>query len=283
MEKIKTVGKAISYVMVILILKLVFSMVLQVALTVYGAIVHRLSGEQLERFVGQVIYDGNVNLVFSLFVYFVLFALFFMYNRFFQKEKEYISGISIRNVTCLVIGGIALQVFIQPMMTWLGMLLPNTMENYMKMTELVSGAKCNSILLVLAVILIGPFVEEYVFRRTLYRTLRKAWGVPFSAVISATLFGIYHLDVIQIIYCTLVGIVMCLIYEKTQSFIATAFTHAVFNGATYILLFMAQKLSVEQQQMLEQMDVLIFGISLGIILLVLFLIRREKCEVNEVI
>lgn len=86
-------------------------------------------------------------------------------------------------------------------------------------------------LLILAVVVIGPVAEELIFRGLIYNRLRHYVKVPLAILLSSLLFGIYHGNMIQFIYTTLMGILLAIYYEKSGGLLACIIAHMAMNAA----------------------------------------------------
>lgn len=65
--------------------------------------------------------------------------------------------------------------------------------------------------------ILGPIVEELLFRGLVQGRLRQAMKPKAAILISALAFGIIHLNTIQGVYATIIGLFFGIIYEKTNS------------------------------------------------------------------
>lgn len=81
--------------------------------------------------------------------------------------------------------------------------------------------------LVLLSWLLGPLMEELVFRGLLYRAFERQWGWLAAACITALLFGLAHPD--RIVATGLGGFVLALVLHRTGSLRACILLHALFN------------------------------------------------------
>lgn len=105
-----------------------------------------------------------------------------------------------------------------------------------QVAQLLSAVQNNLWVLVLAVI-IGPFCEELLFRRWLFQSFIDASLTKFGAVVvSASFAGIHMLGVAwsfsNAIYGALVfglSLVLCCIYVRSRSILASSVTHAAHN------------------------------------------------------
>lgn len=69
-------------------------------------------------------------------------------------------------------------------------------------------------LLVITVAVFPAIVEEAIFRGLLYRWLRQH-GKLFAALASSLIFGLIHLNFLQLFFAFLLGLVLCRVYERT--------------------------------------------------------------------
>lgn len=122
----------------------------------------------------------------------------------------------------------------------------------------------------LYVVLIGPVFEEIIFRGAILRTL-VPFGQNFAIVVSALLFGLYHLILTQGIFAFFVGIVLA--YCTLRYSIKWAMLlHILNNGLAMLITLWAPSLFVELG---------IYGLYLlfGIVALIFGLktIREQLC------
>lgn len=82
-----------------------------------------------------------------------------------------------------------------------------------------------------------PFVEEFLFRRALYGTLReeKHLGCLGAALMSSVLFGLYHGRLLQGIYAGLLGLLLACLYQCTGTLTASVIVHAAANSSAVLL------------------------------------------------
>ena len=92
---------------------------------------------------------------------------------------------------------------------------------------------------ILFVALIGPFFEELFFRKIAIDHLNM-YGEKLAIVVSAVLFGLFHGNISQAIYASLLGLILGYVYTRTGNLKYSFILHALlnfFNGIvpTYIL------------------------------------------------
>ena len=91
------------------------------------------------------------------------------------------------------------------------------------------------LLVVIRTVILAPIVEELIFRGLIFNRIKGYLGFWAAAVISAAIFGIYHLNLAQGIYAFIFGILFCLIYRRFESLWSCIFMHAAANLLSVIL------------------------------------------------
>lgn len=84
--------------------------------------------------------------------------------------------------------------------------------------------------------ILAPLGEEFVFRGVVYGRLKKVSNVPVAVVVSGLLFGLFHGNLVQAVYATLLGIVLAIVYEIYDSILAPILFHAVANLFVYVMM-----------------------------------------------
>lgn len=81
--------------------------------------------------------------------------------------------------------------------------------------------------------LVSPMVEEMVFRGITYNRIKRFYGIPRAVVCSALLFGIFHGNLPQFVYGSIMGALMAVCYECLNCFAAPVFVHMAANIFTF--------------------------------------------------
>ena len=88
---------------------------------------------------------------------------------------------------------------------------------------------------ILCVAVVAPIVEELVFRGAITRILLKTYSPWKGILISAAIFGLFHINPAQIIPAFLMGIVFAWVYYKTDNILPCCVMHILNNSiAVYI-------------------------------------------------
>lgn len=84
-------------------------------------------------------------------------------------------------------------------------------------------------LLILTVGVLAPVAEELVFRGLVFRRM-KDWMKPgLAIVLSSLIFGLYHGNMVQFLYATLMGIMLAVIYNRTGTLWTSILAHVTAN------------------------------------------------------
>ena len=97
-------------------------------------------------------------------------------------------------------------------------------------TEMGAFENGDYIWMLLEVSIIGPMVEELLFRGLVFHFVERDTGKEGAAIfISALLFGIWHGIFVQGVYTFLIGLVLGYLYAKTRNIIWSYLVHFVNN------------------------------------------------------
>ena len=82
--------------------------------------------------------------------------------------------------------------------------------------------------MLLCLVIVGPFMEELLFRRVLIDRMCN-YGEKLAIVTSAVMFGIFHGNIEQATYATLLGLIFGYVYLRTHNIWYTFALHAFVN------------------------------------------------------
>ncbi|MBQ7584582.1 MAG: CPBP family intramembrane metalloprotease [Lachnospiraceae bacterium] len=99
--------------------------------------------------------------------------------------------------------------------------------------------------------LLGPVVEELVFRGIILGGLRTTGRIFSAIVLSALLFGLAHMNINQFSYTLCVGIFWGLLVEATGSIVPSLICHVMMNSVSVMMAFLLEKSYGELDGMME--------------------------------
>lgn len=145
----------------------------------------------------------------------------------------------------------------------------------------------------LGTVIVAPLGEELLFRKLLIDRTRR-WGDGLSILLSGILFGLFHGNLFQLIYTTLIGWVLAYVYTRSGSYGWCVGLHAVLNFLGGILPTLLQNwigpenlVSDEaltqyllthpvQYLVYELYALLLFGVMLAAVILLICLRKKVK-------
>jgi membrane protease YdiL (CAAX protease family) len=86
-----------------------------------------------------------------------------------------------------------------------------------------------------AVVLIAPLFEEILFRGWMFNAIQRTFSVGHAIVLSGVMFGVFHLNLFQGTFATILGIVLGLSLLWTNSIWVPITIHLVNNGLSWLL------------------------------------------------
>ncbi|MGP7819583.1 lysostaphin resistance A-like protein [Niallia sp. 01092] len=131
------------------------------------------------------------------------------------------------------IGGIFLSLFAQGMASMIENLMginagsQNT-EQLMRLVEF-------SPIVILVISIIGPILEEIIFRKIIFGALYTRLNFFLSALISSVVFAIAHYEFVHILLYASMGFTFAFLYVKTKRILVPIFAHVSMNTLVIII------------------------------------------------
>lgn len=114
--------------------------------------------------------------------------------------------------------------------------------------DLMAIAKLSPIMIIV-IALIGPILEEFVFRRVVFGSMIQFQNFWISAIISALVFAAIHFDFTHIILYTICGLIFAFLYYKTKRLLTSIVAHILLNSFVAAAPFILEKLKPFLEQM----------------------------------
>lgn len=145
-----------------------------------------------------------------------------MNNRSFRKK-----GGSIGNSVIWAIAGIFLALFAQYAAAIIEHLLGVEMgsENTKDILTIIEAFP----LAIIVTSIIGPILEEIVFRKIIFGSLHNRYNFFISALISSVIFAAAHMEFQHILLYSAMGFTFAFLYVKTKSIFVPIFAHVSMN------------------------------------------------------
>lgn len=110
------------------------------------------------------------------------------------------------------------------------------------------------------VAIIGPVLEEIVFRMIIFGALFKKWNFWIAALLSSLIFSIVHFDFEHVLIYTAVGFTFAYLYVKTKRILVPIIAHATLNSAAVLINIIYSDKIQEIVEKLEQIEQFIGGL-----------------------
>lgn len=88
----------------------------------------------------------------------------------------------------------------------------------------------------LSLIVLAPLFEELLCRGVVLGSLRERYGVAIAWLVSALFFGVLHVQPVQVVNATIVGLILGYVYLSTDSLWSSMILHALNNAVAYLAL-----------------------------------------------
>jgi membrane protease YdiL (CAAX protease family) len=174
---------------------------------------------------------------FASFIMFVIAGLWYFF-KFYKPAKE--EGkvtpvlpkiMNLKAILLIVFGttsAYALAVLLQYGMT---LLLPD----YASAVNSVLGSALNGVMGILAGVIMAPLAEETAVRGLILRRAEKSFGLVGCMIISAVMFALFHMNLIQSVYVIPMGLFWGYIGYKYKSVIPCIICHLINNLVAIII------------------------------------------------
>lgn len=117
----------------------------------------------------------------------------------------------------------------------LGILLSTTYNLYISLIIDYKVSKLPILIQIISSGIIGPVIEELLFRGIIYNKLKEFNNTNKAMIISTIIFSLVHLNIIDIIYTLIVGYILVYIYNKHNNLKYPIILHISLNISVIIL------------------------------------------------
>lgn len=239
MKKLKSLGFAIIYLLIPIVLQLVLSVMISFHI-VAVRLLHGVEydADKLEAW----IFSAQINMILIMLVNATIIVgvgIWYWYVRKVHQPVEakdrYRKILAPRAIVTILLLAFASQFVCNILMIVFQNLFPAVYEDYVKLADTMSLKTMAAPAMIAIVGIFGPIAEELVFRGMVFRTLRKGFPFVVAALLSGACFGIYHMNWVQGVYASCLGVVLAFVYERTQSILGAILFHMFFNCSSYLL------------------------------------------------
>lgn len=153
---------------------------------------------------------------------FLYMAAYLWRKGYLDEWQDRFAVRGLRDVVWPLVGGVGGIVLVSGVSAWLSF-LPDWMEQTFDVLQ-------QGVLGVLCMVLLGPLLEELLFRGAIMQELLRRYRPWEAILLSGLLFGVTHINPAQVVAGCLMGVVLGWIYWKTRSLLPCVLVHVLNNG-----------------------------------------------------
>lgn len=141
----------------------------------------------------------NNNTLVIMFIILIIFLPIFLilFNKYKSNTKLYLNKV----ILCII----------------LGISLSLTFNIYLNLINIYNISKLPIYVQIISSGIIGPILEELLFRGIIYNKLKEFNNTTKAMIISTIIFSLFHSTLVDIIYALFIGYLLVYIYEKYKS------------------------------------------------------------------
>ena len=216
---------------------------LSVLLTIFGAVfllikpscrlVPKIVSKQKEINIGLWISLIGISAILQINNFFLLFLIMTIYLVGKYKSPQIFALMEEKNLSIACIQTLLLSFIKFWPVVFIFSLLSSLFFSEYKSQEVVQVLKNSSFdkqwIIISSALVVAPIVEEFFFRKFLYRVLKFNFGIFLAALISSTAFALIHFTVSSFFVLLVLGLFLCYTYEKYGILTAPILSHSLFN------------------------------------------------------
>jgi CAAX protease family protein len=223
---LKTIGNVALYAVIYFAANILCGMIIGIFLSIKLTIENHGSSNLDMQSAIQSVMNNNLYLITALAGIVSIFIFFILFKDKEQsiKERCKFKMISFKNIIFIILITLGISAFSSAFVY----LTADKFESYQKVAKTISANTTSPIALICMIIII-PFVEEFLFRGMIFNEFKKAMPLILSIILQALIFALFHGNILQGIYTFLLGVLCALVYIWCKSIIAPIILHMTYN------------------------------------------------------
>ncbi len=207
----------------------------------------------------------------AIFSYVTYWFVFLMRNLKITKVCNF-KKLKLSYIPPALILGVSICFLNSSLIAWLGKI--EFFKYYIQIYQYQNSwlRETNTILLVLAIAVTAPLIEEIIFRGMIFNELKPIIPAFLIIIIQGLLFGIYHFNIVQFIYGSFLGIMFGLVYYWTQNLWIPIILH--FSNNIMAIIAVKQ----QEAESASEANIWVFLVSLIITALLCFFFYKRRSK-----
>lgn len=170
--------------------------------------------------------------IITFIIFFIIF--YFIYKK--NRNNYYNNKITFSNIFILILTGISLNISYN--------LTLSSINNIYHFTEVYNGIDVNIFTYIICTGILGPILEELLFRGIVYNKLKKFNKIMKSIILTSIIFALFHQTGVQILYAFCLSFILIYFYEKFKNIIASIIIHISSNIMNFFTCMLINKNNV---------------------------------------
>lgn len=164
------------------------------------------------------------HLIYIILITLIVFLPFFIYK---YKKYKIKTEFNLKSSIYLIIPSVCLSIFLN--------LIIINFNKLFGVTNFLSDNKY-LIMVLLSSGIIGPILEEYLFRGIVYNELKTFNSEKVAMWLSILIFALFHNSISQMGYAFIMGYVLTKIYIRTHNLVYTSLFHIISNVTVTLII-----------------------------------------------
>lgn len=118
-------------------------------------------------------------------------------------------------------------------------------------TQQIMGFVTATPIMIFAITIAGPILEEIVFRKIIFGSLYKRFNFAVGLIVSSLLFAVVHQDFSHLLIYFVMGAIFAFLYVKTNRIIVPILAHVAMNSFVVIVQYVFRE---EIEELIKQME-----------------------------
>ena len=212
--------------------------------------------------IGTTLYQEKLNLFLSSYkLLIVIITSFILIPILLKKIKLNKINIKAGNLLFYILVGVCISVSYN--------LLLCGLNKVVYFTNLYDSVNRNILVTLITTGILGPILEELIFRGIVYEKLKNFNKKSTSTLITGVLFGLFHGNIIQFIYAVLLNFVLVKSYERENNILAPILIHVCANSVTTLLLNFIIQINIF-------LTIILFLIFLSVLIILLKILYKKN-------
>lgn len=119
----------------------------------------------------------------------------------------------------------------------------NSIYNF---TNIFNNSNTNMIIIFITSCIVGPLLEEFLFRGIVYNKLKQFNPTMRSIILTCLIFGLFHSNIVQIVYGFIFSFILIYVYEKYKNLKYPIIMHISANTIVFLFTFIIDNIILNQ-------------------------------------